>query len=263
MHYLSVEQGHRAPGLRLVLTKGVPGPWGESAKAIFGMKGLRFAAVAQEGGGENRELREWTGQSAAPVAIYENELPLSDSIDILFLAERLQPEPRLVPTDIDARATMFGIAREIIGRDGIGWNRRIMMLAPMLERGDPPAAIRRLAERYGCSPEAAHAAEDKVLRILDFLARLLERQQARGSDYLVGDSVSAADIYWACFANMLSPMPHEQCPMPEAVRTSYGDVSEAVRRALEPALLAHREMMFARHLALPLDFLPDQEPVRG
>ena len=143
--YVDVEAARKARGLRLVLTRDVPGPWGESAKAIFGMKGLRFAAVAQEGGGENRELREWTGQSAAPVAIYENELPLSDSIDILFLAERLQPEPRLVPTDIDARATMFGIAREIIGRDGIGWNRRIMMLAPMLERA--AAELEREAER--------------------------------------------------------------------------------------------------------------------
>lgn len=263
MHYLSVEEGHRAPGLRLVLTKGVPGPWGESAKAIFRMKKLEFAAVAQEGGGENRELREWTGQSSAPVAIYDNERPVTDSVDILFLAERLRPEPSLVPADIDARATMFGIAREIIGRDGLGWNRRVMMLAPMLQRGDPPVAIRRLAERYGCSAEAARSAEDKVRRILEFLARVLTGQRERGSDYLVGDSVSAADIYWAYFANLLVPMPHEQCPMPEAIRTSYGDIGDALRRALDPALLAHREMMFARHLELPLDFLPDQEAARG
>ena len=44
MRYLSVEEGRKAPGLRLVLTQGVPGPWGESAKAIFKIKGLAYQA---------------------------------------------------------------------------------------------------------------------------------------------------------------------------------------------------------------------------
>ena len=33
--WLSVEEGKALGGLRLVLTAGVPGPWGESAKACF------------------------------------------------------------------------------------------------------------------------------------------------------------------------------------------------------------------------------------
>ncbi len=51
MRYLSIEEGRKAPGLRLVLTQGVPGPWGEAAKAIFKVKGLAYRAVAQAGGG--------------------------------------------------------------------------------------------------------------------------------------------------------------------------------------------------------------------
>ena len=35
MEYLSVEEAKNRSGLRLVLTRGVPGPWGEAAKAIF------------------------------------------------------------------------------------------------------------------------------------------------------------------------------------------------------------------------------------
>ena len=40
MKYLSVEAGSAAKGLRLVLTRGVPGPWGELAKAIFHVYGV-------------------------------------------------------------------------------------------------------------------------------------------------------------------------------------------------------------------------------
>ncbi len=40
MKYLSVEEAIDMPGLRLVLTAGVPGPWGESAKAILAYKQL-------------------------------------------------------------------------------------------------------------------------------------------------------------------------------------------------------------------------------
>ena len=56
MEYISVTDAIEAPGLRLVLSAGVPGPWGESAKALLAYKGLEYKAVLQEGGGENAEL---------------------------------------------------------------------------------------------------------------------------------------------------------------------------------------------------------------
>ncbi len=49
MKYLSVEEAIDMPGLRLVLTAGVPGPWGESAKAILAYKGLAFTPVYAAG----------------------------------------------------------------------------------------------------------------------------------------------------------------------------------------------------------------------
>ena len=65
MKYLSVEEAIDMPGLRLVLTAGVPGPWGEAAKAILAYKQLDYTPVRQEGGGENAALRDWTGQTSA------------------------------------------------------------------------------------------------------------------------------------------------------------------------------------------------------
>ncbi len=94
MQYLSVEEAIHAPGLRLVLTAGVPGPWGESAKAILAYKGLEFTPVHQHGGGANEALREWTGQTSAPVMVYENLPPACHWLDLLLLAERLAPEKR-------------------------------------------------------------------------------------------------------------------------------------------------------------------------
>ncbi len=48
--WLSVDEGKAADGLRLVLTSGVPGPWGEAAKAIFHVKGIDAPRIAQFGG---------------------------------------------------------------------------------------------------------------------------------------------------------------------------------------------------------------------
>lgn len=256
MKYVSVEDGRKARGLRLVLSQGVPGPWGEAAKAMFRVKGLDFLAIAQEGGGENAALRDWTGQVSAPVAVWEDEPPRIDSLDILFLAERLGPSPRLIPEDMAQRVQMFGITREIIGRRGLGWMRRIMIFAPMIRSGHAPEGIRGMATRYGYREELADSAPAEVVRILEFLTLTLEQQHARGSRYFVGDTLSAADIYWAAFSNIVSPMPPAQCPMPDFLRAAYGDTGPVVAAAVSPVLLAHRDFVFAEHIGLPMDFLP-------
>jgi len=256
MKYVTVDEGRNARGLRLVLSQGVPGPWGEAAKAIFRVKGLDYLAIAQQGGGENAALREWTGQVSAPVAVWEDEPPRTDSLDILFLAERLSSRPRLIPEDVEQRVRMFGIAREIIGRRGLGWMRRIMIFAPMIRSGQAPESIQRMAARYGYRQELADSAPADVARILGYLAATLERQQALGSRYFVGDTLTAADIYWAAFSNLVSPMAPQHCPMPEFLRGPYADVGPVVAAALEPVLIAHRDFVFAEHIGLPMDFLP-------
>ena len=64
--YVDVEKAVDLPGLRLVLSVGVPGPWGEAAKGLFTVKKIPFVRVRQLPGLENPELLEWTGHENAP-----------------------------------------------------------------------------------------------------------------------------------------------------------------------------------------------------
>ena len=87
MQYIDIDEARGRSGLRLVLTAGVPGPWGEAAKAIFRVKGIPFVPVRQTIGVHDETLLAWTRQTSAPVAMYEDERPRSGWAEILFLAE--------------------------------------------------------------------------------------------------------------------------------------------------------------------------------
>jgi glutathione S-transferase len=255
MDYVSVEEARDKPGLKLVLTAGVPGPWGEAAKAILHVKGLPYLPVRQDAGQENAELRAWTGRDNAPIAICEGEPARDGWADILALAERLAPEPRLVPEEPTESARMFGLAHLICGPGGFAWERRVGMLAPVLALGDRvPEGVRRMASKYGSSAEAAEGSARRVAAILRHLAGELEAQRDRGSRYFVGSALTAVDLYWATFAALLEPLPADQCPMPEGLRGSYQLSDPAVRDPRDAVLLEHRDLIYAEHLTLPLDF---------
>jgi len=138
--FVDIEEGRELDGLRLVLTTGVPGPWGEAAKGICHVKRIPFTRVRQELGGTNEILAAWTGQTSAPVAAWNDERPCTTSLEILFLAERIAPDPPLLPDDADERARMFGYCHELIGEQGFGWCRRLLLLHQALT---PFAAWRR------------------------------------------------------------------------------------------------------------------------
>src|SRR5262245_6555583 len=258
MHYLSVEEGRGRPGLRLVLTRGVPGPWGELAKAILHVKALPYAAVAQEAGGDDAVLVSWTGAANAPTAVWNDEPARRDRNGILFLAERLAPEPPLLPLDARERALALGLCDAIAGESGFGWCRRLMMVERMMRAPSLPEPARqlrdRLAWRYGWSEEAAAGAPARCAEVLGLLAARLRTQGARGSRYLVGDALGIADLTWATFAVLVRPLAPEVCPMPAQTRAMYEMKHPVVDAALDPALLAHRDFVYERHLALPLDF---------
>src|SRR5437016_6738343 len=110
MDYRTIAEAKKMLGLRLVLSMGVPGPWGESAKGIFFVKGIPFAPIGQKPAEANEDLVAWTGIRNAPIAVYNGEQPLDRWIDILLLAERLEAEPRLLPAGSEHRAQVIGIA---------------------------------------------------------------------------------------------------------------------------------------------------------
>ncbi len=252
--YVGIEEARARGGLRLVLTAGVPGPWGESAKGIFHTKSIAYTPVLQVPGQSDDELRAWTAQSSAPVAMYEDERPRSGWADILFLAEHLAAEPALTPSDPEQRMRMFGLANEICGEGGFGWQRRLMLLHGALASGVSEGLPALLGRRYGWSQAAGEAASGRTAEILRTLSDQLRAQRERGSRFFVGEDLTALDIYWAAFAAMVEPLPHELCPMNEGMRAAYGLVDPDVRKAADPLLLEHRDFIYQEYLELPLDF---------
>lgn len=255
--FVDVETARRATGLRLVLTGGVPGPWGESAKGLFQVKRIPFLRVEQKPGRANDALYEWTGVRNAPVAVYDAEPSVSRWTDILFLAERISRAPSLLPEGARDRALMFGLAHEICGESGFGWSRRLMMLHPLLANTpDPaPAALAvpvELGRRYGYTREAGAAAGARIRDILHMLSQQLRSQRQRGIRFFVGEALSALDVYWAAFAAMVEPLPEELCPMSPGLRAGYHLDDADVRSAADPILLEHRDFIYREYLELPV-----------
>lgn len=256
---VEVAEGRRLGGLRLVLTRGVPGPWGEAAKGLFQVKQIPFVRVAQQPGLSNDELFAWTGRRNAPVAVYENEPAVSRWTEILFLAERLAPSPSLLPSDPADRAQMFGLAHELCGEQGFGWSRRLMMLHPILRGAPdpPPEALQvpaELGRRYGYTARAGDAASARVRDILALFAGQLSRQRERGIRFLVGEGLSALDVFWAAFAAMVEPLPDDVCPMNPGLRAGYRlQASDEASPAME-RLLEHRDFVYREYLELPVRF---------
>ncbi len=267
--YVSIAKARQLSGLRLVLgAYAIPGPWREACKALFHVKGIPYTSVctSDEGAsdvdlgmdGTQSELYAWTAQSSAPVAIWNDERPRSSWIDQLNLAERLNPEPPLIPGDIALRMRMFGFINEIAGENGLAWSKRVLLADGALKSlppGDPGRGFyQTLADKYGYSSEAATRAAARMVSILGMLDAELSRQHARGQRFLIGDALSALDLYWAAFCGLLAPMPPERCPMATVYRGAYSNDDPAIAKVLTPALIAHRDFIYERYLELPIVF---------
>ena len=258
MDYVSVEEAKAATGLRLILTGGLPAPWSEAAKGLCHVRKVDYIPVLQQGGGPNEDILAWTGHRNAPTAMYNDEPARVTAVEMISLAQRLGSGPSLVPADMDERVLMFGLINEIAGENGMAWNARVLMFGAMIENlGEEAMRDNPMLRDYHYAPEDAAAAPGKVIAILQRLSQQLERQSGLGSQYLIGDTLSALDIYWACFSQMLDALPPEVNPMPDYMRKVWGLTSRAIQQAgyeLDPALLAHRDFIFPTHLQWPLDF---------
>ena len=249
--YIPIDRARDMPGLRIAFTRGVPGPWGVAARSFFDFKGIDYVAVAQDPGAPNEELKDWTGQTSAPVAMLDNERPRAIWSELLVLAEQMQPEPRLIPADEDERMTMFGLCHEMCSDDGLGWNARHLALSA--QRAAKITSFESLHTKYSslCSDEQAR---DRVTAIIDALARRLERQAQAGSRYFVGTMPTAADFYWMGFSNLFASMSPELCTMPDFYR-GMGAVTIGHRVGGVPQiLLDHRDHMARTYCSTPIVF---------
>jgi glutathione S-transferase len=250
--YVSVGDAIARRGLRMVVVGGVPSPWGEAAKGILHIKGIDWVAVRLAY--DSEALQQWAGQRSGPIAMYDDEPPRAGWREILELAERLAPEPPLLPADPAQRELALGLAHDICGEGGLNWTRRLQLVHAGLNGagGFPGRVAGYLAKKYGHSADAGNGAAAKVAKLLAALAARLKEQHFAGSPYYLGHVLSAVDVYAATAMGLFRPLAEEHGAMDAATRAAFETRDVASDAALDPVLLAHRDMMYREHLALPL-----------
>ena len=165
---------------------------------------------------------------------------------ITLLAERLEPRRPLIPSNPRQRAWMFGLLQALAGRMA-GWSRRLMSCMAGVDNF--PDNIRSMALKYDYSDSLAAVAEQRVAEVLQLFSQTLEQQQARGSDFLVGDALTALDLYFSIFIGiMYRPLKDEYLPIPSAMRAGYELPSELLDAAIQPNIYTHRDRIFQEFL---------------
>ena len=250
MEYVSPGEVINGDGLRLVLVQYLPSPWGQAAKAMMEYKGLSYTAAPWEGGGANEEMVAWTGKNnGAPIVAWNDEAPIHRWDDILLLLERLAPQKPLIPDSRRDRMRVLGLCYEICGQLGLAWNRRLNMFTPMSASGQMPEGLKK----YVSTEEDVVRAEERQIETLKVLAGILKAQEKAGSDFFIGNSVTAVDFYWASFSNLFDLLPPEKCPMPEQARPLFTSMTDDLSAAVDPILIEHRDRIMAAHFKLPME----------
>jgi glutathione S-transferase len=247
--YLSVEEAIPRAGLRMVVVGKVPSPWSEAAKGFFHVKKLAWAAVRLVY--DNEALKQWAGQRSGPVVIYDNEPPRSGWAEIIMLAERLAPAPALLSLEPNERARALALANDFCAEHGLGWTRRLQLVHAGLSKigGFDERVGAYLGKKYGYNPADVASYTPRVCELLGRFAAAL---RASGGAYYHGATFGAVDIYSAVFMALFRPLPDAHCAMEPGVRAAFEWVDEETRAALDPILFEHRDMMYGRHLELPL-----------
>jgi glutathione S-transferase len=256
MKFVDLEEARSAPGVRLVVVGAIPSPWSEAAKSIFVVKGIDAMLVRFSP--NDAAVKQWTGLHNAPVLFVDAEPPRAHWSEIIEAAERLGGRTSLVPIDADDRARTFGLAHELLGEGGLVWNGRLLVIHRGLttegREGFPLRLASYLAPKYGYAPEQAAAAKERVTSVLERFGRLVEARRARGQEYLFGDRLSVLDIYLATSLAPFAPLSQEQCPgMHPAMRHAFETASPELNAAVPAALREHRDIVYRRHLGLPIE----------
>lgn len=253
MRFVTLEEARAAAGLKLVVAASLPSPWSEAAKGILHVKGIdallvRFSST-------DKAVREWMGWHNVPVLLVPGEPLRTHWTEILETAERLgadQGSPSLVPTDVDDRMRLFGLAHELLGDNGLVWSSRLLVIHRGLvtegQEGFPLRIAQYLAPKYGHAPNRVDAARERVRSLFNRFARFLE-----GKTYALGGALTALDLYIATAIAPLAPMSEDLCPDTHPiVRHAFATASPDLSRAIPHVLVAHRDRIYAKHLELPI-----------
>ena len=197
-------------GVRITFIPGVQALYAEALKNICFVKEIPVIRAlhplmgVDKETGEDRQARlyELTSQTSLPTMFVDAERPRNVWTEQLALAEQVggAGSPTLIPANVEHRITVFGLCAVVLGEDGLVWNMRILNDGP-------------LGRKYGYSEEASAAAPAKVAQIVALMDSRLEQQAAKRSKYLVGDALTAADLYWATMSMIITDTPPDIMPV--------------------------------------------------
>ena len=104
-----------------------------------------------------------------------------------------------------------------------------------------------LAGKSGSIATHTRIAKAHVLELLRMFS-----ERIAGRRYLLGDSLSALDIYWATFANLIMPLPEAELPAAAMIRAAYTCHDTDILGAVSEALRALQRRVYETHLELPV-----------
>lgn len=208
--WIDIDTALTEPGLRISLIPLPGGPWVEAIKGICVVKQLEYTSVLHNS--ENPKLYEDTAQTSFPVVWYNNNRPLSNWSEQLYFLEKLQPKPQLIPELTSDRIMMFGIANELFYEMGWHWRILYAYFAKTLflsgkgggrwsNSSDTELAerISKLSKKYGGNDTTLKKSAAKIMKSCHLFDQQLAIQNKKGSKFLIGTELSAADIYMASF----------------------------------------------------------------
>ena len=232
-------------GVRITFIPGIQALYAEALKNICFVKEIPIIRAlhplmgVDEKTGEDRQRRlyELTSQSSLPTMFVNDERPRNVWIEQLALAEKIggATSPALIPADFEQRVEVFGLCSVVLGEDGLVWNMRIMNDGP-------------LGRKYGYTDAASLTAPAKIAEVTGLIDRRLEKQAEHGSRYLVGETLTAADIYWATMSMSITAVPPEIMPVTEQNQGMLKFFAANSKIPIIAEVLSHRIEAHQRHI---------------
>ncbi len=240
-------------GTRVTFIPGIQAIYAEALKNICYVKQIQIIRVLhplmgidkKTGKDRQADLYSLTSQTSLPTMLHNKERPRNVWIEQLSLAERIGSSDsiNLIPDNFTERAEMFGLCAIVLGEDGLVWNMRIL-------------SDGALARKYGYSEEASSKAPKKMAEIIRLIDLQLKKQEEKGSKYLIGNKISAVDIYWSTISMTILPASLEIMPKTkqnEGMLFFFEANSKIpeVKEVLTDRILSHRDYILKTYCETP------------
>ena len=252
MNFVDLDTALTATGLRALVAASVPSPWSQAALAIFHLK--KLPVVTARTRTVDPTFKCWGGAKNLPAILMDDEPVRTGWAEILALAERLTPDPPLIPDDPKERIRVMGLCHEIMSEGALLWSARLLGIDAGMStdgrEGFPKWAAAHLAPRYGWKKVSIKTAHQRAIEALMLLDTELNHTPGH---YYSNDVVTALDLYSAAAINALVPLTESDCPIEPPFRAAFAWIGSMLGDAITPALIAHRNLVVTRFFKLPIE----------